>query len=69
MKDTQKQFILNELGLYGEISRNTCLKNYITRLASMITVLKREGWQFEASYRDTGYGKDFVYKVIGRPQK
>lgn len=66
--ETQKQFVISNLNEFGEISRNTCLKQYITRLGAIIYSLKKQGWKIESDYRQTEYGKDFVYKLVSKPQ-
>lgn len=62
---TQKQIIIERLEEDGFISRNWCLKNYISRLSSIIFNLKKEGWVFK-SFWDGG---NFIYKVIVKPVK
>ena len=59
MKTSQKDIIVKQLKEYGEISRNWCLKNYISRLSAIIQLLEKDGWRFE-SIRDNG---DYIYKV------
>lgn len=67
MKKSQEEIVVEQLNRYGEISRNFCLKNYISRLSSIIFNLKKEGWKFEGQYRDYAYGKDYVYCVKEKP--
>lgn len=72
MKFTQQQFVINELETTGEVTRNTCLKNYISRLGAIICELKKDGWEFETYTRsnvkpDSTKGKDFIYKLVKRP--
>ena len=73
-KQSQKEFVISILRKDGEITRNFCLKNYITRLASIIPVLRQmEDWDFYAHYReyiklDGTKGKDFVYEVTRLPE-
>lgn len=67
MKQSQRDFVINELAMFGEVSRNLCLKNYITRLGAIICKLKKEGYEINANYRETAYGKDFVYTVRSMP--
>lgn len=70
---TQKEFVANRLRAYGRISRNFCLKNYISRLGALINLLKKDGWEFDASYVNVetpfGKGKDYVYKLIKAPKE
>lgn len=67
MRQTQKQFVVQQLNETGEITRNMCLKNYITRLASIIPTLQKEGWEFKRYYREENGSKDYVYQVIFQP--
>lgn len=65
---SQVEFIKTKLQENGEISRNECLKQYISRLGARINDLKQLGWQFETEVRRTikpngSHGKDFVYKL------
>lgn len=64
MKRTQVQWVKERLLTEGEISRNICLQNYITRLAAIIHILKRDGWEFKEIHR----GGDYVYQVIKKPE-
>ena len=70
---TQKEFVANRLRADGRISRNFCLKNYISRLGALINLLKKDGWEFDASYVNVvtpfGKGKDYVYKLIKAPKE
>jgi len=66
MKQSQLEFIVNCLKSTGEVSRNLCLLNYITRLGARIDDLKKAGWIFVTETRPTmkpdgSNGKDFVY--------
>ena len=61
---TQKEFIKKVLYERGEISRNFCLKLYITRLTSRINDLKNEGWEFQPERRNG----DYVYIVKHNPE-
>ena len=65
---SQLEFIKARLQEKGEISRNDCLRQYVSRLGARINDLKRLGWQFETEVRPTirpdgSKGKDFVYKL------
>lgn len=66
MEITQLQFVRNEILKNGYISRNFCLKNFITRLGSRIYDLEKEGYKFKASYENTKNGKDYIYRLISR---
>jgi len=63
MKPTQKQRIIGVLKERGEISRNQCLKNFISRLGAYIIVLKKEGWDFD----HIDAGNDYIYRVTKSP--
>lgn len=67
MKKTQIKFVTARLDAAGEVSRNECLSNFISRLAAIIAVLKKEGWQFHGEIRTSGMSTDYVYKLIFRP--
>lgn len=67
---TQKQWVKEILLKDKRISRNTCLRNYISRLGAIICDLEKEGYSFNAKYIkvDTpwgkGKGKDYLYTII-----
>ena len=69
---TQKQWVENILREQGKITRNQCLRNYVSRLSAIIYMLKQEGWEFEEQYIKVktlfGYGKDYEYKAIKIPK-
>jgi len=46
----------------GQISRNTCLKMYISRLAAIIAILKKTGMEFETEEKDG----DYIYRLVDR---
>lgn len=56
---TQEEFVLSCLKTHGEISRNHCLRNYITRLSAIIYNLRKEGYDFTVERRDG----DYIYKL------
>ena len=62
-KHSQLNFVKQVLREKGEISRNFCLQNYISRLGARIIDLKAEGWEFETLHRDG----DYVYKLKKTP--
>ena len=70
---TQKQWVENRLNDDGKITRNTCLKNYISRLGAIISMLKDDGYEFNTQYIEVktpfGKGKDFQYTVTKYPAK
>lgn len=57
---SQEKIVLEQLDKFGEISRNWCLRNYISRLSAIILDLKEKGFRFETERR----GGDYVYKVV-----
>lgn len=65
MKKSQKQFVIDKLNTDGFISRNFCLKNYISRLSAIILNLREEGWELKGEWEDG----DYYYKVVGSPFK
>ena len=64
-KQSQKEFVKQELVKNGFITRNKCLRNYVSRLSAIIFLLKEEGFEFETKFVEntTAYGteRDFVY--------
>ena len=61
----QRTFVIQQLDINKEISRNECLRTYISRLGAIVCQLKKEGWVFKPEHR----GGDFVYKLIKRGQE
>lgn len=65
---TQKQWVENKLIKNGKITRNECLRNYISRLGAIISMLKDDGYKFETGYVEVetpfGKGKDYEYRII-----
>ena len=59
-KHTQLNWIKKILQETGQISRNLCLQNYLSRLGARIVDLKKEGWIFETE-RKNG---DYIYKLL-----
>lgn len=59
MKKTQIKIVDNQLNKYGYISRNWCLKRFISRLSDIIYKLKKQGYQFEIERKYN----DYVYKL------
>jgi len=70
---SQKERILNQLKKNGYITRNQCLKNYISRLGARIKDLKNEGYIIEGKNIKTQYGEDYIYYLVDNfsetPQK
>ena len=64
---TQEKWVIEQLEENGFITRNMCLRNYISRLGAIICDLKNKGWEFTTEYQKTNTGKDFVYTLIAKP--
>lgn len=77
MKKSQKERIISKLLKDGYITRNECLRNYISRLGAIICLLKSEGWDFDTKSENGDYKytvtkcpiKKVVYTVSGTGQK
>lgn len=69
MKKTQLEQIKKQLLEHGKVSRNECLRNYISRLGAIIHTLRQQGFDIEGDYVKTDYGKDYVYKLKSSPYK
>jgi hypothetical protein len=73
LKQKQKDWIISQLIENGEITRNKCLKNYISRLAMHIDQLKKQGWEFETERvkvkTPMGWtGNDYKYILVSFPE-
>ena len=68
---TQREWVENQLIQNGIITRNQCLKVYISRLADIIQNLEKKGWRFETFFEEyEAWGKsrkDYVYKAVRGP--
>lgn len=65
---TQKEWVLHELNTNGgKITRNKCLRNYISRLGAIICDLKKDGYEFTGEYIEVktpfGIGNDYMYTM------
>lgn len=58
---TQLQLIKRKLLKDGFISRNWCLRNYISRLSGIIFRLHEEGIKTVGGYVKTKKGRDYCY--------
>lgn len=56
---TQKQWVENQLIKNGKITRNECLRNYISRLGAIISMLKDDGYKFETGYVEFETARDY----------
>jgi len=67
---SQKAFILSALINKGKVSRNNCLRNYITKCASRISELRRDGLIIEPVEErkvvKAWLSNDFVYYLNKR---
>ncbi len=61
-KLTQKQRVIGKLRQDGFITRNECLRNYISRLGAIICDLKNDGYVF----RTKEVKGDYVYEWINK---
>jgi len=62
---TQSERVISKLKNDGYITRNECLKNFISRLSAIIQDLELEGWVFKTE-RVKG---DYKYTVVTSPLK
>lgn len=60
---TQLEIVKDQLLNTGKVSRNWCLQQRLTRLASRISDLKRLGLEIEGASVHTEYGTDYVYTL------
>lgn len=69
---TQKEWVSKQLEDNGYITRNQCLREYISRLSAIISLLESDGWSFDAKYIEVttpwgGQGRDYKYTVRFNP--
>jgi len=64
MSLTQREIVINQLNETGKISRNWCLRNYISRLGAIACQLKKEGWSFATQNE----GGDYIYYTVRKPK-
>lgn len=68
MDISQKTFVRNCLLDRGFISRNYCLRRYISRLSAIIFDLKLEGMEFITERVEIktqqGISNDFIYHLV-----
>ena len=67
--ESQKKWVLERIEEQGFITRNQCLRAYISRLGAIICDLKKEGYLFEQGYEKTEHGKDYIYTFVGMEEK
>ncbi len=73
-KMSQLTWVRNHIDDSGNISRNFCLQNYVSRLSALIFRLEEEGYVFETEYVnfETAHGwkgRDYVYTCTYNPNK
>ncbi len=68
-KATQKEKVIAKLNADGEVSNFWAMSNYLLRLGARISDLKSEGWEFEGSFGEGPYKKNFTYKVLKNPTR
>lgn len=66
---SQLEWIKAKLIVNGQISRNECLANYISRLSGRILDLRKAGWEFRTETIKENGGKNFYYYVLTSPLK
>ena len=56
--------VKNKLKETGQISRNDCLSQFVSRLGAIIAVLKMPpyNYEFTAYYQKNEKGQDYIYK-------
>lgn len=64
-KISQKDIVLKQMRSTGQVSRNWCLQNYISRLSAIMLDLKNEGVNFETKK----VGGDYVYVLLDKPKE
>lgn len=65
MQKTQRTWVEELLLVNGEITRNQCLRNYVSRLGAIICDMKKDGWDITTSRREG----DYVYTLGKAPSK
>ena len=69
MKKTQLELVKKQLLENGQVSRNWCLQNFVSRLSAIVCNLQEEGFELEGAYVKTDHGRDYVYKLKSSPLK
>ncbi len=60
MKQTQVSIVKEELQHNGMVSRNWALGKHISRLAAIIDILRKDGWEIKTKK----VNGDYVYRVV-----
>lgn len=58
---SQKIWVKENLFNRGFITRNECLRRYVSRLADIIYQLKHDGIDIDGEALPTQHGEDFIY--------
>ncbi len=65
VKQSQIAWVYSQLKENGKISRNACLRKYISRLGAIVHTLRHDfNLTIEGGYVKRGKSKDFVYTLI-----
>lgn len=67
--ESQLQWVKQQLEDKGFITRNECLKNYISRLSSIIHRLKKRGYEIVGEEEKVLFGTDYKYRLIAAPKQ
>lgn len=68
--ETQRKWIINRLLSAGQISRNECLRKFISRLSGHIYAIKEQNptWRIDAKMVKTQGGKDYLYTLTNKDE-
>lgn len=66
-KKTQKERVIDKLLEEGEVTNFWAIHSYILRLASLISTLRKEGWEINTYYAGVVGDKNCHYKLIKKP--
>lgn len=65
---TQEERVIEKLNIDGRVSNFWAMENFILRLASIISGLKKKGWEFDTDWGEGNEKKNFYYTVIKKPE-
>ncbi len=68
-KISQKEWVLDKLKTNGYVSRNQCLRNYISRLGAIIWTLKDDGYIISSKIIKKGKRSDYIYKLDNKQKE
>jgi len=69
MKVTQKQKIIERFKQDGFVTNFWAIDNYILRLASIISMLRKEGWNIKTEYKGVKGHKNCKYHLLEIPTR